>query len=100
MGFLNFFSKASAPSGPVQIPSGSFTVDNAGRIVTSTLPKAFPEALQREIAQAVITSMTEGAGAGIRGTEFVVSYPTLKITAREMKGSIMIFLAPKASGAR
>src|SRR5205823_12948933 len=55
MGFLTFFSKAE-PTQLVHLPSGSFTIDREGTIMTSTLPQSFPASRMQDIGEQVIAS--------------------------------------------
>lgn len=94
MGFLDFFSKDTDAPTMVRLPSGSFTVDRNGRVFASTLPSAFPEALVQSIGDAVLGAFRDADAMQRPLTELVVHYPTLKITAREMRGGALIFLVP------
>ena len=85
-----------APRGPQPLPTGSFTVDAQGRIVSSTVPQSVPSALVREIGQSVVAVFQGARKANVSFSEMVVQYATFKITAREMRGGAIIFLAPKA----
>ena len=51
MGLLNLFARP-APT-LMRLPSGSFTVDRDGRVLTSTLPSSFPAHLVKDIAREV-----------------------------------------------
>jgi hypothetical protein len=92
MGLLN---KKAAP-GPQRLPSGTFTVDALGRVVSSTLPQAVPEAVVLEIGQRVVAVFQGARKANVSFSEMIVQYATFKITAREMRGGAIIFLSPKA----
>ena len=92
MGLLN---KKTAP-GPQRLPSGTFTVDAQGRVVSSTLPQAVPEAVVLEIGQRVVAAFQGARKANVSFSEMIVQYATFKITAREMRGGAIIFLSPKA----
>jgi len=98
MGFLNLFSKP--PSNIVRLPQGSFTVDASGKVVASTLPQTFPESQVREIGEAVITTFRSALSTDLPLTEITVHYAALKLTARELRGGAMIFLAPKMMGSK
>jgi len=103
MGFLNFRSKpqeAEATSALVRLPSGSCTVDPSGRIVASTLPRSFPDARLREITAAVLGTFQAAREAQIPLTEIVADYSALRLTARELRGGAIIFLAPRSLGQR
>jgi hypothetical protein len=94
MGFLSLFTKP-APT-LLRLPSGSFTVDRDGRVVTGTLPSSFPAGLVKEIARQVRATFGEAAAAQLPLAELVINYPSLKIAARELRGGAIVFLFPKA----
>jgi hypothetical protein len=94
MGFLNLFAKP--PPKLVNLSAGSFTVDEEGRVVVSTLPMAFPEPLVQRIATEVLTTFRSAQNLQLPLTEIVIHYPSLKLTARELRGGAMIFLAPQS----
>ena len=94
MGLLKLFAKP-APT-LVRLPSGSFTVDRDGRILTVTLPSSFPVGLVKDIAREVRAAFSEAAAAQLPLAEFVINYPSLKISARELRGGAIIYLSPKA----
>jgi hypothetical protein len=91
MGLLNMFAK-SAPT-LLRLPSGSFTVDRNGRVLMGTLPSSFPLELVQEISQQVLAAFRDAAAAQLPLSELVVNYPSLKISARELRGGALIFLA-------
>ena len=94
MGLLNLFAKP-APT-LVRLPSGSFTVDRDGRVLTGTLPSSFPVSLVKDIAQQVRAAFAEADAAQLPLTELVMNYPSLKISARELRGGAIVYLSPKA----
>ena len=94
MGLLNLFAKP-APT-LVRLPSGSFTVDREGRVLTGTLPSSFPPAWSRTSRAQVRAAFGEAAAAQLPLAELVINYPSLKITARELRGGAIVFLSPKA----
>jgi hypothetical protein len=94
MGFLNL-SSWSAPQTPKRLPTGSFTIDATGKVLTSTLPQSFPKQQMVELGKTVVASFREAHDAGIVFSELVFNYAALKITAREMRGGAMIFIASK-----
>jgi len=97
MDLLNFFSK---PAALLPLPRGSFTVDREGRVLASTLPHSFPNEFAEEIAVEVLAAFRDAKEAQIILREFVVRYANLKLTARELRGGAIIFLAPQTfSGA-
>ena len=94
MGLLNLFAR-SAPT-LMRLPSGSFTVDRDGRLLTSTLPSSFPAQLVKDIAREVRTAFSEAAAAQLPLAEYVINYSSLKICARELRGGAIVYLTPKA----
>ena len=93
MGLLNLFSK-TAPT-VLRLPSGSFTVDREGAVLTSTLPSSFPASTVRDIAQKVRAAFGEAAAAQLPLAELIINYPSLKIAARELRGGLIVFLTPR-----
>jgi hypothetical protein len=94
MGFLSIFTKP-APA-LLRLPSGSFTVDCEGRVVVGTLPSSFPAERIQDIAEQVLKSFSEAAAAQLPLAELVVQYPSLKITARELRGGAIVYLIPQS----
>ena len=95
MGPLSLFSKP-APT-LVRLPSGSFTVDREGYVLMGTLPSSFPASLIKDIARQVLTAFSEAAAAQLPLAELIIHYPSLKVTARELRGGAIVFLSPTAS---
>ncbi|MEP6663489.1 MAG: hypothetical protein ABJC04_07470 [Verrucomicrobiota bacterium] len=93
MGFLNLFSKPAPRL--ARLPSGSFTVDSAGRLLASTLPHTLSEHYTREIGAVVLSIFNDARKAALPLTELIVRYGGFKITARELRGGAIIFLKPK-----
>lgn len=93
MGLLSLFSR-SAPANPVRLPAGSFTIDPGGRVIASTLPQSFPPNLVREIGQLVLSTFRSAQQANLPLTELIADYSALKLTARELRGGAIVFLAP------
>jgi hypothetical protein len=103
MALLGFKSRQGTTSDTTQmrrLPSGSFTLDPAGRIVASTLPRVYPAALVQQVAQIVLQAFEQARASHLLLTELVVDYPALKLTARELRGGAIIFLAPRNLGER
>ena len=94
MGLLNLFAKS--PASLLRLPSGSFTVDREGRVLMGTLPSSFPTELVNDIAQQVLIAFRDAAGAQLPLAELVINYPSLKITARELRGGALIYLSTKS----
>jgi hypothetical protein len=93
MGLLNLFAKPTPTL--LRLPAGSFTVSRDGRVLTGTLPSSFPAALVAQIARHVLTAFGEAAAAQLPLAELIVHYPSFKISARELRGGAIIYLAPK-----
>jgi len=96
MGLLKFFSSKAAPT-LTKLPSGSFTVDREGEVIVGTLPSSFPETLIKAISVQVLAAFRDAEKAQLVLSEIVIHYPMLKITARELRGGAIVFLAPKGS---
>ena len=94
MGLLNFLSKA--PPSLLRLPTGSFTVDREGSVLVGTLPSHFPATLVKDIGDQVLAAFRDAAAAQLPLTELNTHYPSLKITARELRGGAIVFLTPKA----
>ncbi len=94
MGLLDFFSSKKEAPVMDRLPSGSFTVDRDGNVLTSTLPRSFGEATVREIGKTVMDAMNSAREANLPVAEMIIYYSGLKITAKEQRGGAMIFLAP------
>jgi len=93
MGLLNLFAKP--PARLIPLPSGSFSVDREGRILISTVSQAFPEEFINEISELVLTAFRTAHQAKLPLAEINFRYSTLKITARELRGGAIVFLAPQ-----
>lgn len=95
MGLLSTLLKP-APARLVRLPSGSFTLDRDGQVVTSTLPLSFPATHLEEIGRQVLDYFRGAQLAQIPIRDLVVNYPALKLTARELRGGAIVFLTPQA----
>ena len=95
MGLLSFLSKPKR-SALVHLPSGSFTIDREGKIMTSTLPQSFPEQFAQSIGRQVLTCFRSADKAQIPLTEIILTFSALKILARELRGGAIVFLMPQA----
>lgn len=93
MGFLSLFSK---PSPGVQVlPSGTVTVDRNNKILATTVSSACSEDVLQEIGDQVLTLFRQARKAQLPLSELTIHFSSLKITARELRGGAIIFLAPK-----
>lgn len=93
MGLLTLFAKPVPKL--LQLPSGTVTVDRNGAVLIGTIPSSFPAELVNDIAARVLAAFREAQAAQLPLEELIVHYPSLKITARELRGGAMIFLSPK-----
>jgi hypothetical protein len=94
MGFLNRFFKPEK-SKLVHLPSGSFTVDREGKVMTSTLPQSVPADHMKEIGDKVLAAFRGAERAQMPMAEIIIHYAALKILARELRGGAMVFLMPQ-----
>ena len=95
MGLLNIFSK-TAKAELIPLPSGSFTLDRDGKIMTSTLPRTYPEANLLEIGNRILEVFKSAKEAKMPLHEITVHYNALKLLARELRGGAIIFLRPQS----
>jgi hypothetical protein len=80
---------------PNKLPSGAFALDRDGNVVVSTLPQNFPQVEMREIGERVLAFFRGAQQAQMPLHELNVYYPTLKVTARSLRGGALIFLSPQ-----
>jgi hypothetical protein len=78
-----------------RLPTGSFTVDAQGEVISSTVPQSVPEAQVREIGRRIVAVFAGARKVQLPFSELVVQYASYKIVAREMRGGAIIFLSPK-----
>ena len=97
MGLLSFIRRTTR-SKLVRLPSGSFTLDRDGNIMTSTLPQGFPQAQIQSIGKCVLSAF-HAKKAQMPLSELIVNYSALRILARELRGGAIVFLMP-SSGAQ
>jgi hypothetical protein len=95
MGFLNLFSKASP--GVQVLPSGTLTVDRNNQILATTVSSACSQDVLQEIGDQVLTLFRQARKAQLPLSELTLHFSSLKITARELRGGAIIYLAPKHS---
>jgi hypothetical protein len=96
MDFLKLFSREVAAP-PMGLPSGTFTIDRTGRMVTSTISNIFPEKVSLEIGHAVLDTFRKAKAADVVLTELTINFAAIKLTARELRGGAIIFLAPRSA---
>ena len=93
MGFLGLFSSAGAAV--QRLPAGSMTVDREGNVVATTVASTYPASVLSDIAAEVLRIFNGARKAQVPLSEFNLHFASLRITAREMRGGAIIFLAPK-----
>ncbi|MEI9961904.1 MAG: hypothetical protein WDM76_12455 [Limisphaerales bacterium] len=93
MELMKWFSK---PAPAIQrLPSGSFTVDRQGNLLTSTVASAYPAGLLGEIAHEVLRLFREARTASLPLSEVSLHFADLHITARELQSGALVFLTPQ-----
>ncbi len=90
----SFFTRRAKPT-LAKLPAGAFTLDQNGRVISSTLPGSFPEKDMLEIGARVLSFFRGAHLAQMPVQEFHVLYPNLKVTARFLRGGALIFLVPQ-----
>jgi hypothetical protein len=95
MGFLSLFSKPSA--GVQVLPSGTLTVDRNNQILATTVSSACSQEVLQQIGDQVLGLFRQARKAQLPLSEMTIHFASLKITARELRGGAIIFLAPKHS---
>jgi hypothetical protein len=96
MGFLKNLL-GTAARGPAPLPSGSFTVDREGEILSSTISSSFSPIYLREISSMVLGTFRDAREASMAVNEVAATYGALNLKARELRGGAIIFLSPRAS---
>jgi len=98
MGLLeSIFGSSAKRAGVTQLPSGSVTVDRAGKIVSSTVSSAYPEDLLQVIGKEVLALLNEAHAAQMSLAEISIHFAVLRITARELRGGAIIFMFPQTA---
>ncbi len=94
MGLLDRLFRSTEPA-LVHLPSGSFTLDKNGDVVTSTLPQSFPAGHRDAIGQQVLASFRAAKRAHMPLSEITIQYSALKLQARELGDGAIVFLMPQ-----
>ena len=95
MGLLNNIFGSSAAV--TQLPSGSITVNRAGKIISSTVSSAYPARLLHAVGKEVLELLREARAAQMPLAEVSIHFASLRITARELRGGAIIFLFPQTA---
>jgi hypothetical protein len=94
MGILKPFANPQKKLRPERLPSGCYTIHRGGELVASTLPSPFSREAMFEIGRVVVEAFHSAQNANLPLTDLHLKYSGLTITAREMRGGALIFLAP------
>ena len=96
MGLLSFL-KAPKTQGPAPLPSGSYTVDRDGKVVTSTISSSIAGHTLEQISAQVLQTFRDAKLAGMNMTEFSITMGAMNIKARELRGGAIIFVSPRGA---
>ena len=99
MGLLSLF-KSPKSQGPPPLPSGSYTVDRDGKVVTSTISSAISGQTLELISAQVLQTFRDARQAELNISEFSINMGAMNIKARELRGGAMIFISPRGVAAR
>lgn len=95
---MEFLKKLfGSPAAVTQLPSGTITVDRAGKIVSSTVTSAYPADLLQAIGREVLALLHEARVAQMPLSEVSLHFASLRVTARELRGGAIIFLFPQTA---
>jgi len=94
MGFLSLFGNST--NSLLKLPAGSFTVNRDGSVLIGTLPSSFPTEIMHDIAREVLDAFRGAESAQLPLSELVMNYPSLRITARDLRGGAIVFLSPRS----
>lgn len=92
MGFLGLFEQTAKT--PLKIPTGCFSLDPEGRVISSTMPSSFPQEIIAEIGDTILKTFQESHKTGLGLAEVSIHYASLRITARDLHGGALVFLNP------
>jgi hypothetical protein len=93
MGILKWFSDTRPAIR--RLPTGCFTVDRQGNVMTFTVSSAFPRGTLADIAREVLTLFREARASQMPLAEISLQFASLHITARDLQGGAIIFLSPQ-----
>ncbi len=94
MGFVTQFFIKPSKGTLVQLPTGSFTIDPQGKLMTSTLPQTFPTPLVQAVGDQVLTAFRSAKQVQMPLAELIIQYAALKLVAREQRGGAIVFFLP------
>ena len=99
MGLLSLF-KSPKSQGPPPLPSGSYTVDREGKVVTSTISSSVSGQTLELISAQVLQTFRDAKLADLNITQFSINMGAMNIKARELRGGAMIFISPRGVAAK
>ena len=97
MGFLKRFRLAKTHAAVQQLPTGSVTLDRQGNVVMTTVSSTYPRALLRDIGCEVLRLFHDARTAQMPLAEVSIHFASLRITGRELRGGVIIFLFPQTA---
>src|SRR6185503_12407705 len=92
MGFVTQYFIKPYKRPLVQPPAGSFLIDAAGQIFSSTLPSSFPIEDIKFIGQTILTAFKQAAAAEIPLRELFVQFEQVKLKARHLPSGALVSL--------
>lgn len=92
MGLLGLFEQTA--KAPLKIPTGCFSLDPQGRVISSTMPSSFPAEIVAEIGDTILKTFRESHMAGLGLTQLSIHYASMRVTARDLHGGALVFLNP------
>ena len=96
MGRLDLVKTRAETPGP--LPSGSFTIDREGEILSSTVSSSFPRQHLKEIGAVVLRTFREAAPLELEFVELAFNFGAMTVKARELRGGAIVFLSPRGPG--
>lgn len=98
MGLLNRFkTNGTGGRGPDPLPSGSFTVDREGRVISTTIRSHVPPEQLGQIAKVVTEAFRSAKENNLPVQELSATYGDMNLKARDLRGGAIIFLSSKKS---
>ncbi len=79
------------------MPSGSYTVDRDGKVVTRTISSSIAEDTLEQISAQVLQTFRDAKQAEMNVNEFSITMGAMNIKARELRGGAIIFLSPRGA---
>jgi hypothetical protein len=90
----HFFIKPAKPR-LIRVPSGSFSINSQGTVMSSTLPQSFPLAHIQQVAQRVLAAFRSAESAGLSVAELTFHYAKVRLVARAARGGAIVYFHPE-----